>query len=93
MSKYNVVEEIPKRGDTVEITIESTRDNHLDEKYTWICEESKVTRIIKNNRGDIVAIRFKGILVKLIKVSRKKNCFYTKIGTRIFEVKLETIPE
>ena len=94
MSRHSIVDEIPKRGDLVEITIESTGNNHLGKKYNWIYEFCKVTRIIKNRRGEVVAMRLKGSgEIKIIKVSRKKNCFYTTIGKRRHKLELEIIPE
>lgn len=93
MNRHAQLEEIPVRGDLIEVTIESTRDNHLGEKYVWVYEQSKVTRIIKNKIGKVLGIRLKGVLVKLIKFSEKKGCFYTTINNRRIKVDMEIINE
>jgi hypothetical protein len=93
VSKNIFLEEIPRRGTLVEVTLKSTRPNHLDEKYTWVREFSKVTRILRNERGETTGIRLKGTLIKLVKISRRKKCLYTIIGSRRFILEMEIIPQ
>lgn len=95
MHKFNVLEEIPKRGDWIELTAKSRNRNHLGERFNWVCEFSKVTKIIKNGRGDVVAIKLAGSgkLIKSVRVSRRCNCFFATIENHRVEVTLEIPPQ
>ena len=84
------LQEIPKRGDLVELDVMSLRGNHLGEGYVVIHEVSKVTRIIKNNNGEVRIICLNGFVVKRVKISKNLKSYVT-LNRRILNAELSII--
>ncbi len=94
MHKSSTLEEVLRVGKMVEVSVISIDLNYLGEKYVWIREYPRVTKITKNKKREITNIRLAGRFIKSIKVSREtEDPLHATIRGETVKVNLEIIPD
>lgn len=92
-TQEHFLDTIPQKGDLLEIEIESTRDNHLGERYQFVYEEARVKKVVRDKNGNPCLIFVNGILVKFIKISYRRQIFYTTLNKRRLKADISIISE